>query len=352
MSSSIHAGAIGLAEPAETVLAGLRSIGGLKLVGVADGERGRLAAFSETSNVPTYDDHRTMLIETRPEIVFINVPRHQEAELLALAAELGVAVWKPYPLGRDFGEAVEFVKRFGKAKLGLYVSSAYRYCGGYERVCEWLGKLGRVHLIGDEFFLPAELGCPVTGWRASKAQAGGGVLLEGAYAGLELITSQFGLPEMVHCVTKTRLCGQSERPYETEDLSLVELSFGTGAVAYSVAFRAAAKGLTQTVWHGSAGQLSLGAGMVSFKPVDGPVTVRRFRDSPTKPYARQGAELIQALRGEQMAASTGDQHLLPMAVIEAAYLSARTGQPESPSHFYELHDLVPPAPPVISGPEI
>ncbi len=352
MAGSIRAGVIGLAEPAETIFAGLGSISGLKLVGVADGERERLEGFAETANVARYDDHRTMLIETRPEIVFINVPRHQEAELLALAAELGVAVWKPYPLGRDFGEAVGFVKNFGKAKLGLYVSSAYRYCGGYERVCEWLGKLGQVHLIGDEYFLPAESGNPVTGWRASKAQAGGGVLLEGAYAGLELITSQFGLPELVHCVTKTGLCGQSERPYETEDLSLVDLSFGAGTVAYSVALRAAAKGSRQTVWHGSRGQLILGSGTVSFKPVDGPVTVRRFRDSPTKPYARQGAELVQALGGEQVAVSTGLEHLLPMAVIEAAYLSARTGQPESPSHFYELHDITPPAPPVISTPPL
>ena len=115
--------------------------------------------------------------------------------------------------------------------------------------------------------------------------------MEGAYPGLELITSQFGLPELVHCVTKTGLRGQNERPYETEDLSLVELSFGTGEVAYSVALRAAAKGSRQTVWHGSGGELILGAGAVSFKPMAGPVTSQRFRDSPTKPYARQGAEL-------------------------------------------------------------
>ncbi len=290
-----------------------------------------------------------MLIETRPEIVFINVPRHQEAELLGLAAELGIALWKPYPLGRDFDEAVDCVKRFAKANLGLYVSSPYRYCGGYEPLAQWLGKLGQVHLIEDEYFLPAELGCPVTGWRASKAQAGGGVLLEGAYPGLELITSQFGLPELVHCVTKTGLCGQSERPYETEDLSLVELSFGSGTLGYSVALRVAAERGRRTVWHGAKGQMSLRAGAVSFKPMGGKATVRRFRDSSAKPYARQAGELVQVLRGEQAGTSTGREHLLPMAVIEAAYLSARTGQPESPSHFYELHDLTPPAPPVITS---
>ena len=72
-------------------------------------------------------------------------------------------------------------------------------------------------------------------------------------------------------------------------------------------------------------------------------------DRLDKPYARQASELVHALRGEQAATSTGKEHLAAMAVIEAAYLSARTGQPESPSHFYELKDLTPPAAPVIAG---
>lgn len=350
MAASIRAAIIGLSRPAETILDGLQNSPGLKLVGVADAERKRLEPFVESTGLAGYDDHRTMLLETRPEIVFINVPRHQEAELLALAAELGIALLKPYPLGRDFDEAVDFVKLFAKANLGLYVTNPYRYCGGHESLAQWLGKLGQVHLIEDEYFLPAVLGCPVTGWRASKAQAGGGVLLEGAYPGLELITSQFGLPELVHCVTKTGLCGQSERPYETEDLSLMELSFGSGTLGSSLALRVAAEQSQKTVWHGAKGQMSLKASSVSFKPMGGQAKVERFRDGLSKPYARQASELVQVLRGEQAGTSTGREHLLPMAVIEAAYLSARTGQPESPSHFYELHDLTPPAPPVISSP--
>ena len=117
-----------------------------------------------------------------------------------------------------------------------------------------------------------------------------------------------------------------------------------------MALRVAAERSRRTVWHGAKGQMSLGTGSVSFKPMDGEAMVHHFRDSLAKPYARQASDLVQILRGEQAGTSTGREHLLPMAVIEAAYLSARTGQPESPSHFYELHDLVPPAPPVITSP--
>jgi hypothetical protein len=34
-----------------------------------------------------------------------------------------------------------------------------------------------------------------------------------------------------------------------------------------------------------------------------------------------------------------------MAVLEAAYLSARTGQPESPSAIFEMHDVEEELPP-------
>ena len=118
----------------------------------------------------------------------------------------------------------------------------------------------------------------------------------------------------------------------------------------AIALRVAAERSQRTLWHGAKGQMSLGVDSVSFVPMGSEAKVQNFRDSLSKPYARQAAELVQVLRGEQAGTSTGREHLLPMAVIEAAYLSARTGQPESPSHFYELHDLTPPTPPVISSP--
>ena len=251
MASSIRAALIGLAEPAWAILTGLRSISGLKLVGLADTNMERLADFSQTTGLATYDDQRIMLVETRPQIVFINVPRHQEAEVLGLAIEMGVAVWKPYPLARNFAEAAGYVQRFAKANLGLYVSNPYRYSGGFEHICEWLGRLGKVHLIQDEYMLPSAMGGEITGWRASKAQAGGGVLLEGAYPGLELITSQFGLPAQVYCLARTHLGVQTDRPYETEDLSMVSLAFSGGTLAASAALRVAARA-EQGAWRAAA----------------------------------------------------------------------------------------------------
>ena len=350
MPTSLRVAVIGLDDPAKLILMGLIATSGLKLVGLADRDRDRLDAFARSNDCPTYLDQRIMLIETKPQIVFINAPRHQEAELLSLAAELGIAAVKPFPLGRNFDEAVTLTKLFDKAKLGLFVHSPYRYSGGFDAVSEWIGQLGQVHLIQDECFLTRESGCPTQGWQASKAQAGGGVLLDYAYPGLELITSQFGLPELVHCVTKTGLCAQSERPYETEDLSTLKMIFGSGTLATSLALRVAASNSRQTIYHGARGQLTLKVGSVGFRPVGDQLITRRFRDKPAKPYARQARELLQVLRSEQAPASTAREHLQAMAIIEAAYLSSRTGQPESPSHFYELHDLVPPAPPVITSP--
>ena len=350
MASSVSAALVGLTGPAEDVLAGLLKVRGLNLVGVADSDKGRLERFGESSGLAKYDDHRVMLVETRPAIAFVNVPRHQEAEILGLAVELGIGVWKPYPLARSFEEAVGLVRAFEKAKLGLYVGNPLRFGPGFEQVSEWLGRLGRVHLIENEYMRPAALGGEITGWRASKAQAGGGVLLEGAYPGLEVITSQFGLPEQVYCLTSTGLGMQTDRPYETEDMGLLTMTFGDGAVGCSVALRTAAEAGGKVVWHGSDGKLTLAEGAIRFVEAGGEgEEVRHVRENPTRAYRAQARELVRAVRCEQMANSVGRDHLAVMAVIEAAYLSSRTGQPESPSHFYELHDLTPPATPVIAS---
>ncbi len=353
MASTIRVAIVGLADPIWNIILALQATSGLKLVALADSDRERLTDCSESTGLPGYDDQRIMLLETQPQIIFINVPRHQEADLLALALELGVAVWKPYPLARNFDEAVDFVQRFAKANLGLYVGNPYRYSGGFVCLSDWLPTLGQVHLIHDEYMLPAKLTDQIAAWRTSKAQAGGGVLLDCAYPGLELITSQFGLPEQVYCLTRSQLGLQTDRPYETEDLSTLSLAFGNGTIACSTALRVAAQARRRTTWHGSAGKLTFEPRLVSlqFSNRSKPQT-RHYRDRLERPYARQAHELVHALRGDQPPASTANDHLLPMAVIEAAYLSARTGQPESPSHFYELHDLTLPAPPVITSPAV
>ena len=342
-----------MADPVWNIILGLQATSGLKLVALADSDRERLTDCAESTGLPAYDDHRIMLLETQPQIIFVNVPRHQEADLLALALELGVAVWKPYPLARDFAQAVDLFKRFDKAKLGLYLSSPYRYSGGFAPLSEWLSSLGQVHLIHDEYMLPAKSTDELPTWRASKAQAGGGVLLDCAYPGLELITSQFGLPEQVYCLTRSQLGLQTDRPYETEDLSALSLAFGNGTIACSTALRVAAQGHRCTVWHGSKGRLEFDPRSVTLQSTaKTALRVRRYRDRLEKPYYRQAHELVHVLRGDRPAVSTAKDHLAAMAVVEAAYLSARTGQPESPSHFYSLHDLTPPAPPVITSPAV
>lgn len=351
MAASIRAAIIGLDRPAQTILEGLQSAPGLKLVGLADTHKERLAEFAKSTDLPTYDDRRLMLVETKPQFIFVNVPRHQEAEVLALAAELGVHVWKPYPLGRNFDEAVSFVQLIAKAKLGLYVGSPYRFGGGFGRLCEWLPRVGRVHLIQDEFLVPESTGGPITGWRASKAQAGGGVLLDGAYPSLEVMTSQFGLPAQVYCEIAGSLGTQTDGPpYETEDLAMLCLTFGSGTAACSAALRVSARHDWRTAWHGPKGTITFKPGCVSFESqAIWPPEVFRFPVLPARQYTIQAGELVANLRDEQPASSAARDHLPVMAIIEAAYLSARTGQPESPAQFYELHHLTPPALPVIGS---
>ena len=71
MASSIRAAVIGLTDPVWNILVGLQGTSGLKLVGLADADKERVADCVESTGLAGYDDHRIMLLETRPGIIFI-----------------------------------------------------------------------------------------------------------------------------------------------------------------------------------------------------------------------------------------------------------------------------------------
>ena len=71
---------------------------------------------------------------------------------------------------------------------------------------------------------------------------------------------------------------------------------------------------------------------------------RSSQAAPKSTYNAQIEAFAQALlTGAKTGPCAASTHLATVAVIETAYLSARTGEPESPQHLYHLHDLPTPS---------
>jgi hypothetical protein len=79
------------------------------------------------------------------------------------------------------------------------------------------------------------------------------------------------------------------------------------------------------------------------------VTVRFVEQSPLEAWQTDLSGFVASLASSKGVPSSGGEHLATMAVMESAYLSARTGQPEEPARFYQLHELAMPAAAPASG---
>ena len=77
--------------------------------------------------------------------------------------------------------------------------------------------------------------------------------------------------------------------------------------------------------------------------------VQLAEESPLEAWQADLSSFVGSLASAKGMPSSGGEHLAVMAVMESAYLSARTGQPEEPARFYQLHELAVPAAAPASG---
>ena len=123
----------------------------------------------------------------RADAVFLSVPHDLHTPLVARAAEAGLSVVVEKPLAHDLAAAEEAVAAAERAGIAFSVCFAFRY----HRTVQAARELVRFGALGDlrgssvlfhadkppSYWLGGFSGRAASGWRASRARAGGGVLV-------------------------------------------------------------------------------------------------------------------------------------------------------------------------------
>jgi predicted dehydrogenase len=138
-------------------------------------------------------------------------------------------------------------------------------------------------------------------------------------------------------------------PHDTEDSAVVVMRFAGGAIGSVTATWSAGPPEDRLTLH-STDQSRVFAPRRSEMPgtestteqdvIGGPASVW-----PASAWAAEVNRFLGSLRAETTDDVSVTEALGVVSVLESAYLSAKTGQPESPGRFYELHDLPAPARP-------
>lgn len=326
---SLRIGLIASGESTERLRAAIAACGDVTLVAQSG-----VPQDVADAKVEWFDDRRVVIAQAAIDAIVLAVSPRVDTELSIVAAEHGKHVFRVPPLGRSFADAVEVVRRSRTAGVVIRAASWWEPRG--EAVRSLLEREDGFRAIFTEAHVSA-IGPSLHSPWSNQVESGGGVLLRDGYAMMESIVALRGLPESVQAHVGRCRTLRSGTPRETEDFVGAILRFeGGGAAIVRVAWD-----LGPPAWrvehHGANATVIVG---------DCDAVIRRAADDAdsSRNFAGDGLqrELGQFVRDARTPAAVRslddsiERHIAVSAVIEAIYLSARTGQPEIPRKLFEV----------------
>jgi len=327
---------MGVSGAGEPLLRALLAEPRVRVTAVADRSADVLTEAGRLGTYELFDDYRQLVVQSQCDLLMITAPPFAGNDYALLAAGRGAHVWRLPPLARGFEQAAALVDAFHRTDRMLLVGTAWRVDPRYQAMVSHLDELGGLFLARAA--VVTHLQDPL-GWRGDSTRAGGGVLLNQAYEAVDRIVALLGLPDEVMAGASRLARTQTAQSYDTEDTASVMLRYPKGVTGLIVASWLSQPQEDSFRLHGSTGSAAIDADGLAVTDADGRASVTCPHE-PERAMAEQIHAVIEAVtEGRPPELPTGAQQLPTMAVIESAYLSARTGQPESPADLLGLHGI-------------
>ena len=313
----------------------------VQIVALADLSEERLALMGEKLNVPAearYTDYERMLEQEELDLVDIATPHGVHAEQAVAAAQAGAHVLIEKPIARTVEEADRMIAAAAEGDVKLCVLHNQLLAPATQKVLELIGEgaIGETFLIRTEGFS----GRSVVGrgmdrdWRASAAGGGGGPLIDNGYHQLYRARAWMGSPvRRVYARVGTFM-----HDIEVEDMALVLLEHENGGTTSC-----------QVGWCAPGGA----TGMEELYGTKGSIRFRLWADNPVSLWTEDSgdwqefevekegpdelgfpplvAQFFSAIKGEGRVPVSGEDSREVLAIVEAAYESARTDEAVDPA---------------------
>ncbi len=300
-------------------------------VAVADKDMKRLQSLSLPSEVKLYEDYRSLVVEcgrASLDVLVVALPAFQSHEYVKLAASMGCHMLHLSPAGRNADELAQSINLTLEHSGSLSMSQFWMHEKRYKHLRKARAKLGRI----DSAAMIIESTSKRHKWLGDLSRAGGGALLHGAYAELFIMIDMLGCPESVFAECSFAGASAASRNYDTEDAANLMIRFPGSTVVSLLVRRSLSCDRRLISLYGENDSLSIQLGpgwsrRAPVKPNDGLHPWQQAINDEVSAYA-------EALAAQTLAVVFPvDQHITTLATIDAAYLSARTGQAEAPSRF-------------------
>lgn len=276
-----------------------------------------------------YNQVLDLLADRDVDAVYVATPVNLHAEQVIAAAEHGKHVLCEKPMALNVTECQRMVQACARHGVKLMVCFPLRFLPAHQKMREMVqgGDLGEI--VFARIQLAKWYPLDATAWRSDPAQAGGGVLMDLGSHLLDFFRFVVGEMGEVSAALSHGTAGVA-----VEDTAAVRVRFVRGGHGFvDTSFRVPhPQNLVEI--YGTRGTLLRGPGDSGFRLLT-PHGEETFPQAPVHLHRAEMEHFSQCILEDQEPLSTGLDGLRNIALIQAAYQSARTGQvvslgPEAP----------------------
>lgn len=327
-------GLIGAGWISRTYLAALEDVPEAEVVAVWSRTRESAQGLADAAEIPLATTDVDELIAAC-DVVCVNSINALHAEHGIRAARAGRHVIVEKPLATSLDEGRRLVEACRDAGVGLGYAEELCFVPKFERARDIAasGDLGEVlHVRQRESH-----GGPYSPWFFSRDDAGGGVLMDMACHGIELVRWLLGKPAVVHVSAEIQSTGKLHRT-ELDDHSHTHLVFENGVTASCEASWILQGGMQSVleIW-GTAGHMVVdllgetgirvftpkGSSLAATAPGWAPSLVHGIRENG---YPQELGHFLRCFREGRTPEESGDDGLAVLEILQAAYASAGEGR--------------------------
>jgi predicted dehydrogenase len=252
-------------------------------------------------------------------------------------------ILKLAPPARNFEEAAELVRLSENENIKFAVVNPNRFTQGFLALRQFIqqGRIEQISLITAVCTI-GNLSQPA--WQSNPTSAGGGVLLHNSYQIIDQLILNFAVPQQVYSLTTSQAGDRQQRLYLTEDTAVLTMKFTDTSFANLIASKAFGPNQEFLKVYGKDKILTASCNHFTTTDSLGQTNEQFEYDDDQLACMKKVLEnfaLSILLPDKNKLCSSGRENLNNMAVIESAYLSARTGFPEQPGRILKMEQLEP-----------
>jgi predicted dehydrogenase len=331
---------LGINEVSEAILDCLSKIDYYQISAIADTDTKKAQKTASKYKCSYYDDYRQFIIQNEFDCLIAAAPLHRCTEHIKFAIKKKFNILKTPPMAQDFEQASALKTLAEKEKIKFAVINPYRFAQSFVDFSQSIQKYkNSIFLININRFCKRKT--EQNTWQTDKELAGGGVILYDCYQIIDRIIEIFGLPEQVYSLNTNKAPDRKQRYYLTEDTALLTMKFSDTTFAHlTTSNRLLSDNEKETIeLYSNERIFSVSPRHLTISSEDSTViSHNEFKDTQAEwLWANLNNFALSILSPQQnRLISSAKENLCNMALIESAYLSARTAMPEQPDKILQL----------------